>query len=83
MITPEKLAVYRKFGGDDDGWSRAGCPKGDIFEDGDWYAIRNLLQEVGMLKLNLVSREYEKQIRQRLSEMTSDPNTVQALFEMA
>ncbi len=36
-----------------------------------------------MLKLNLVSREYEKQIRQRLSEMTSDPNTVQALFEMA
>ncbi|HEY4415248.1 MAG TPA: hypothetical protein VGO57_06110 [Verrucomicrobiae bacterium] len=83
MITSEKLAVYCEFSGDDDGWSRAGCPKGDVFDDGDWVAIRNLTQELTMLKRSLVSREYGEQIRQRLSEMTADQDTARALFEMA
>lgn len=80
MITFEQLSVYREFDGDDDGYSRAGCPAGIEI---DWVAIRNLLQEITMLKRNLVSREYGKQIRQRLSEMTADENTARALFEMA
>ena len=80
MITSEQLSVYRKFNGDDDGYSRAGCPAGTEI---DWVAIRNLLQELTMLKRNLVSREYGEQIRQRLSQMTADEKTARALFEMA
>jgi hypothetical protein len=83
MITSEKLAVYRKFDGDGDNWSRGGCPKREIFDDSDWFAIGNLLQELTMLKRNLVSREYGEQIRQRLSEMTADEGTARTLFEMA
>ena len=83
MITPEKLSVYREFRGDDDGWSRAGCPKGSIFDDGDWVAIRNLLQELTLLKRNLVSKEYGEQIHQRLSAMSADQDTARALMEMA
>ena len=80
MITSEHLSVYRKFNGDDDIYSRSGSPDGTEI---DWVAIRNLLQELTMLKRNLVSREYGEQIRQRLSEMTADENTARALFEMA
>ncbi|HEV2693272.1 MAG TPA: hypothetical protein VG347_10290 [Verrucomicrobiae bacterium] len=80
MITIEQVSVYREFNGDDDGYSRAGCPGGTGM---DWGAIRNLLQELTMLKRNLVSPEYGGQIRQRLLEMTDDENTAKALFEMA
>jgi hypothetical protein len=82
MITSEKLAVYREFGGDEDGWSRAGCPKRGLIDDDDWVAIRNLIQELTMLKRNLVSSEYGEQIRRRLSEMTADQDTAQELLEM-
>jgi hypothetical protein len=81
MITSEQLAVYRKFNGDVDNYSRGGCPKeGDEI---DWLAVGSLLQELTMLKRDLVSREYGEQIRQRLSEMTADEDTARALLEMA
>jgi hypothetical protein len=80
MITSEQLVVYRKFNGDEDIYSRAGCPDGNEI---DWVAIRNLLQELTMMKRNLVSREFGEQIRQRLSEMTADQNTARELLEMA
>jgi hypothetical protein len=82
MITSEKLSVYREFGGDEDGWQRAGCPKRGLLDDGDWVAIRNLMQELTMLKRNLVSAEYGEQIRQRLADMTADQDTARVLLEM-
>ena len=81
MITSEQLAVYRDFNGDIDDYSRSGCPKeGDGL---DWHAVDSLLQELTMLKRNLVSKEYAGQIRQKLSEMTADEATARALLEMA
>jgi hypothetical protein len=87
MITSEQLAVYRKFNGDADIYSReVHFREGSRSEAGDtmdWDSIRNLLQELSMLKQNLVSREFGEQIRQRLSEMTADEDTARALLEMA
>lgn len=80
MITAEQLLVYRKFEGDDDGYSIAGSPAGTEIA---WVAIRNLLQELTMLKRGLVSKEYGDQIRERLANMAADEDTALALFEMA
>jgi len=82
MITSEKLSVYRQFSDVDD-WQRRGSPRRELFESGGWDEIQNLLQELTMLKRNLVSREYGEQIRQRLADITADRDTARALFEMA
>ena len=82
MITSEKLAIYREYRNEDD-WQRAGSPKRDVLADEDWVVICKLLQEISMLKRNLVSREYGEQIRKRLTEMTADEKTAQELLNLA
>jgi hypothetical protein len=83
MITTQKLAIYRKFDGDDDGWSRAGSPGGETFADGDWAEIRNLLQELSLLKRGLTSADYTERIRQKLSAETSDASVAQSMMDLA
>jgi len=83
MITSQKLAIYREFKGNVDWWERTGRPKRDEIEERDWYDIEAMLQELTQLKRNLVSKEYGEQIRQKLSGMTADQETAQALLEMA
>jgi len=83
MITAQKLAIYRKFDGDDDGWSRAGCPGREHFADGDWEEIRNMLQELTLLKRGFAAEDYAERIRQKLSAKTSDASVAQTLFDLA
>ena len=83
MITTQKLAIYRKFEGDDDGWSRAGCPGGEKFADGDWVEIRNLLQQLSLLKRGVTSADYAERIRQKLSAQASDASVAQAMMDLA
>ena len=66
MITSEKLAVYRKYAGDIDGWSRAGVQQDHVITDAEWWAITTLLQELSMYKRKLVSARYAKQIHDNL-----------------
>ena len=83
MITAPKLDIYRKFDGDDDGWSRAGCPGGEMFADGDWVEIRNLLQELSLLKRGVTSADYAERIRQKLSAVTSDASVAEIMMDLA
>jgi hypothetical protein len=83
MITSEKLAIYKKFGGDEDGWSRAGSPGVDVVSFDDWLSIRNLLQELTMLKQNLASKQYADEINKRLAETVADPEALKALLDLA
>jgi hypothetical protein len=82
-ITAPKLDIYRKFDGDDDGWSRAGCPGGEMFADGDWARVRNLLQELSLLKRGLTSADYAERIRHTLSVETSDASVAQTMMDLA
>jgi hypothetical protein len=82
MITLDKLAVYRKYGGDVDAWQRAGSPSCDVISGEEWSAITNLLQELTMYKRNLVSKGYGDQICERLSQWTADRATAEELMAM-
>jgi len=83
MITAKNLAIYRDFEGDDDGWSRAGCPGGKEFTDSDWGDIRNLLQELACMKKGLVSAEYADRIRQKAHQLSDSPEITNTLLEIA
>ena len=83
MITAEKLEIYRKFQGDDDGWVRMGCPGRGVIGGADWAEIRNLLQELALLKNGLASTDYAERIRRKLSDVTSDADTAKALLDLA
>ena len=83
MITSEKLAIYRKFHGDEDVWSRAGSPGADVISFDDWLGIRNLLQELTMLRQNRVSKQYADEINRRLEEIVADHETRKALMDLA
>ena len=84
MITSEKLAIYREFGGDVDGWQRAGSPgEHTIIEGSDWSDLDAFLQELTILKKNLVSDDYGARIRIKLKDMTADSSTAKALLDMA
>lgn len=83
MITERKFEIFQRFAGDEDGWSRAGCPGGEEFEERDWNDIRNLLQELTPLKKGLVSPEYAKRIHQRLDTLSASPQVKQILLESA
>jgi hypothetical protein len=80
MITLDKLAVYRKYGGDVDAWQRAGGPSRDVISGEDWIAIANLLT---MYKRNLVSKGFGDRICERLSRLTADRATAEELMAMA
>jgi hypothetical protein len=81
MITPEKMAIWREFSGDEDRWQLAGRPGRDIIADGDWGDIRTLFQQATLLKKGLASEEYAATIRKNLSEMSSDVNVAQYIFD--
>jgi hypothetical protein len=85
-ITSEQLAIYRRFNGDADIYSREvffrPASRLQAADEMDWGAISSLLQELAMLKRNLVAKEYAAQIQRRLSEMAADQSVADALLEM-
>jgi len=67
----------------DDGWSRAGCPGEEMSADEDWAEIRNLLQELTLLKRGVTSTDYAERIRQKLSAKASDASVAQTMMDLA
>jgi hypothetical protein len=82
MITAEKLAVYRSYGGNVDLWRHAGSPKSDIISAEDWAAIGNLLQELAFYKGALAGERYREHIRRRLAQVAADQETERQLLKM-
>ena len=83
MITSAALKIYERFDGDDDGWSRAGCPGSEQFGESGWYEIRNLLQEATCLRRNLVSPEYARQIKEKIEKQTESAEVAATLIRLA
>ncbi len=83
LITLEKLAVYRKYAGDIDGWSRMRTPQDDIITGAEWSTITHLLQELTVYKRNLVSERYGQQIQGKLMELAADDEVARQLLDIA
>ena len=81
MISPEKLKIYLRYEGNDDWFVRVASPEEqEILKDNDFAAIRNLIQDIILVKNNLTSKEYAENVRKVLAENCIDSETVDFLY---
>ena len=84
MITQEKLEIYDQFVGDIDLWARSkdADPAGNM-SDTDWSSIDALIQEIGLVKRKLASRQFADKLHERVLRETDDEKTIKALYNIA
>lgn len=83
MLTLEKLTIYKRYGGDPDGFSRGGTEQEkDLITYEEWGQIDLLLHKIGNLKAGLVSKEFEARIRAELVDEVKDEKARRFLWEM-
>ena len=82
MITKEKVEIYRRFGGDIDGWARIGTKEEkSIMSDHDWYLIENFIQDISLVRKKLASKDFARSMDERLKENCDSEATINALKE--
>jgi hypothetical protein len=83
MITHEKLQLYASFHGDLDGWSRSGVDdrEGRISQ-ADWQLIDELRQALALVRAG-ASLEFTRALEARLTAVTADEQTREALRRLA
>ena len=63
MITEEQILIYIHYEGNDDyfGWCASQEHK-DIISDDDWVAIRNLVQDIILVRRNFTTKNMQKKL---------------------
>ncbi len=84
MITKGKIAIYRHYRGDIDGWARAGTVEQKaIMTDKDWLVIESCVQDIKLAKNGLASKSYVALIYDRLHEICDSQETIDELKAIA
>lgn len=84
MITQTKLEIYKRYNGDIDGRVRVGDEnEKNQISDNDWFEIQNLIQKISLLKNDLTSEPYAKEIKEILRTQTDSNETAKIIFELA
>lgn len=79
-ITQEKIAVYRKYVGDIDGWARmASVEEKRVMSDDAWHQIDGLIQDYALVKGGLASARFAAKLQERIAASTPDTATAEAL----
>ena len=69
MITKQKIEIYRKYGGDGDGFVRFGQKnEKDIIEHNDWSMIDSVLQDLELIKKGLCSSNYKDKLENTMQQ---------------
>jgi len=80
MITQDKIKVYKRFDGDIDSWARSGSKNEKlVMNDGDWYMIEELIQDLSLVEKGLASVTFNNDLSNRLTENCDSEKTIQAL----
>jgi hypothetical protein len=82
MITKDKIDIYLRYRGDIDGFILVSTPDEQaIITDNDFSVISNFVQDIILMKRNLVSKEHEDEIKKKIVENKIDEETVELLFK--
>lgn len=69
MINKQKIEIFKKYGCDIDAFSRFGKKREkDVFPDGEWSLIDNVLQDLEMIKNGLCSTDYKNKVGKTLNQ---------------
>ncbi|WP_162426144.1 hypothetical protein [Pontibacter pudoricolor] len=72
-ITIDKLNIYQKYGGDNDGFARAGKEvEKQKLNSEDWALIDELIQSLELINHGLASGDFAKRTLSRLEELTDE-----------
>lgn len=84
MITLEHIMIYKKYGGSDDAWAYVVLEsEKQIFKGGEWSLINSLIQDILLLKKNLLSQKYIDELNLKLKENCDNEETIEALKQLA
>ena len=80
MITIKHIKLYKKYGGDGDGFLRcASTDEKALFDKEQWWLIDNLLHDIMLAKKGLVSVAYNQSTDKKLKEVCDNQDTIRAL----
>lgn len=82
-LTLEKVATYRRFGGDIDGFARSGVDDSSGITDEDWHVIDELLHALFLVQSGQAAPELAASVERRLSCVAADEATRRALRALA
>ncbi len=83
MLTLEKVEMYRRFGGDIDGFARSSVDDSSGITDEDWHVIDELLHALFLVQSGQAAPELAASVERRLSCVTADEATRRALRTLA
>ncbi|WP_080059045.1 hypothetical protein [Spirosoma aerolatum] len=83
MISLEKMRIYIKYKGDEDYCAHATHNKRTIMEDGDFFKIDSLLQDIELAEKGLITERYLRSLSEKLSELCDSSETISELKRMA
>jgi hypothetical protein len=80
VITKEKIEIFKRYGGDSDGWARVGdAQEQQIMADSDWSDIEELRHRLWLQQHEPVSEDFVKQTQKLIAERVRDDSTAEAL----
>lgn len=80
MITEIKLKIYKKYKGDIDSWARGGLKnEKENIKDNDWFLIDNLIQDIHLVKKGLASKDFERNLIDKLMDECENDNVIDIL----
>lgn len=83
MITIEKLKEYEKYHGYYDGFYMQKVKKGtNITSDDEWHLIENLIQDIRLIKKELASKEFAKNLETKLQENCDNEETIKWIIDL-
>ncbi len=83
MLTLAKIRVYRKYGGDMDGWARTKNPDDcSLITDDEWLLIDSLVQKLTLVKNGKASPAYAKRISVELHRRVESEEAINELMEL-
>ena len=74
MITKQKITIYLKYQNIDNFARFANAKEKNILGDKDWALIENLIQDIHLLKNNMVSSEMRDKIENKIKDYTEGEN---------
>jgi hypothetical protein len=80
VITKEKIEIFKRYGGDSDGWALVGdVQEQQIMADSDWSDIEELRHRLWLQQHEPVSEDFVTQTQKLIAERVRDESTAEAL----
>jgi hypothetical protein len=83
MITKEKLAIYKGYRGDVDGWARANKKSERIISNDDWHLIDELLLQLRIVKKKQATESFTSETMRRLKAAAAEDLVSEELMSLA